>query len=483
MRRAVAATALCAAMLATARADRPDTVNTTELFHYAAGDVVESFPSAGGHFLIHFTRSGVNAVPSDDADKDGTPDDVQESAQLYEDVLAFYTQLGFLTPPSDANLAGDHGGDGRFDVYLLDFGGSADGSYRSDDCDSGGVCIGFMVQENDFAGYSYPSRTIGNRILASHEFFHAVQAAYNATEGTIFAEGTAVWATEKFDPTLNDFEGFVKGYLSKPDHSLNVPGTGPVDPFSYGAAIFFEFLDEKYGTSVIRELWESVKGMGQTTPPQWFANLDTVLQSRHASSFADAFFTFTQWNLYTSKRADPAHGYARGSGYPLVRIDPGTLPLSIPSLRVFSSSASYTAVAPAARKQLTASLVTGDGASALRLALAVRRGNTIEAPVVAEASLDATVSCDGADEVIVLVVNTAQTGESQKPTVCAGDADEVDACRVQAGAAPLKPAPTPEPMKSGGCSTASGPAPVTAGGPIALGLLVVLAFARRQRCR
>jgi hypothetical protein len=482
VRRAVAATGLCAFVLAgAARADRPDTPNTTELFHYAAGDIVETFPSAGGHFLLHFTRSGMNAVPADDADKDGTPDDVQESAQLYEQVLALYQQLGFLTPRSDANLPGDHGGDGRFDVYLLDFGGSADGSYRSDDCDSGGVCTGFMVQENDFAGYAYPSRTIGNRILASHEFFHAVQAAYNSLEGTIFAEGTAVWATETFDPTLNDFEGFVKGYLSKPDRSLNVPGTGPVDSFSYGAAIFFEFLDEKYGPTIIRELWESVKGLGQASPPQWFGNVDTILKTRYATRFADAYFEFTRWNLYTQKRANPMHGYARGSGYPLVRIDPGQLPLSVPSLRVFPAAAVYTALPPGGRKQVVASLVTTVDASSLRLALAVRRGDVVEVPVVAAAgSLDATADTDGADEVILLVANTAQAGESQRPTVCAGDADEVDACRVAAGAAPLEPAPTPEPAKSGGCSTTGTGGPVGGGGPLVTTLLA-LAFALRRR--
>lgn len=467
MRALVAGLACAAAATAWAR---PNTPGTTEIFRYAAGDAVESFASAGGHFKVFFTRTGANAVPDADEDDDGTPDAVEEVADLYEEVLAFYQGLGFRAPVSDASSAGDNGGDGRFDVYLLDFAGRADGSFQRESCDAAGVCAGFMVQENDFAGYGYPSRTYGNRVLASHELFHAVQAAYDSGESSIFGEGSAVWATERFDPSLNDLESFARGYLDRPGQSLYVPLPGPVDPFSYGAGLFFQFLDERHGDGIIRDLWEAAAGA-----PGWFDVLDGVLAAR-GSSFADAFFTFARWNLFTRTRANPALAWARGQGYPLVKMEPGTAPLSIASLRVFPASTAYLAVPPAGRSTFATSLAVPAGVdgSPLRLALAVRRGDVVSEPTLADATLAAEVDAAGADEVIVVVVNTARSGESLRPGVCAGAPDEVAACLAELGA-PVEMMPA----EMGGCTFT--PASRSASATAITFVLLALALALLRR--
>src|SRR5262249_37741082 len=150
----------------------------------------------------------------------------------------------------------------------------ADGTFVREGCDGDNVCTGYMVQENDFSGYNYPSLSYANRVLSSHEFFHAVQAAYDNSESSILGEGSAVWATERFDNTLDDFEGFVPGYLDRPDHPLNLPLGSGFDVFSYGAAIFWEFLAEKFGDAILRELWEACAGA-----PTWWDALDGTLQA------------------------------------------------------------------------------------------------------------------------------------------------------------------------------------------------------------
>ncbi|XYI04092.1 MXAN_6640 family putative metalloprotease [Sorangium sp. So ce1128] len=201
-------------------------------FRFDPDDVAETFASASGSFLVHFAREGRSAVPGEDADATGVPDSVEEVAAIYDEVIVHYRDvLGFRPPRSDEDLP-DNGGDGRFDVYLGDFAGVGDGVFRVDACDPDdeGRCAGFMTQENDYAGYDYPSTRTANRILGSHELFHAVQAAYDHGQDTPMMEGTAVWATESFDPSLQDFEGFVGGYLSNTDRSLDVPMVGPVDP-------------------------------------------------------------------------------------------------------------------------------------------------------------------------------------------------------------------------------------------------------------
>ncbi|XXX74420.1 MXAN_6640 family putative metalloprotease [Sorangium sp. So ce134] len=425
---------------AAAPLDRPDTRGTDLQFRFDPDDAVETFASASGSFLVHFAREGRSAVPAGDADATGVPDFVEEVASIYDEVIVHYRDvLGFRPPRSDEDLP-DNGGDGRFDVYLVDFAGVGDGVFRVDACepDDGGRCAGFMIQENDYSGYDYPSTRTANRILGSHELFHAVQAAYDHGQDTPMLEGTAVWATESFDPSLKDFEGFVDGYLSNTDRSFDVPMIGPVDPFSYGSAIFFQFLEERYGDGAVRSLWERVEdGAFDEADPVWFEQLDPLLASLARSTFAEAFVEFATWNLLTGAYADPERSYAAGAGYR------GLAPEAVAAphagrLRVFHASAQYFSARPDGRATMTAALAVPAGDPAqlggLALLLAARRGRTygeiVRADdVAAGAELVDTADADG---LAVIVVNGLQDGDSRKPTLCIGTADEVAACRAAA---------------------------------------------------
>jgi MYXO-CTERM domain-containing protein len=416
---------------------RPDTPGNSLLFRFADTDTVETLGSTGGHFLVHYTRQGPNAVPPADADASGVPDFVEQVASVYEEVLQkYHVDLGFRAPVSDETLA-DNGGDGRFDVYLVDFAGKGDGNYQSDQCgpQNPQICAGYMVQENDFSGYGYPSTMVANRILGSHEFFHAVQAAYDDGQGSVAAEGTAVWATEQFDPSLNDFEGFLSGYLDNPDRPLDTPLPGPVDPFSYGSALFFQFLGEHYGTETIRALWERCEnGANGVADPGWFTQLDPLLQQQASVSFAEAFTDFVTWNLFTGPLADPSRSYAAGAGYPAVAMNSVATPYAKDKLRVYYASAQYYQLPPQGRTAMTAALVPpadapGETAD-LHLLMVVRKGNTYD-PVHALADVTAgteTIDTTGAGKVLTIVVNTAQSGMSRRPALCVGTVDEVAAC-------------------------------------------------------
>ncbi|WP_437575098.1 MXAN_6640 family putative metalloprotease [Sorangium sp. So ce887] len=429
---------------AAAPLERPDTRGTDLQFRFDPGDVVETFASASGSFLVHFAREGRCAVPGEDADATGVPDFVEEVAAIYDEVIVHYRDvLGFRPPRSDEDLP-DNGGDGRFDVYLVDFAGVGDGVFRVDACDPDGEdrCAGFMTQENDYAGYDYPSTRTANRILGSHELFHAVQAAYDHGQDTLMMEGSAVWATESFDPSLQDFEGFVGGYLSNTDRSLDVPIAGPVDPFSYGSALFFQFLEERYGDGTVRSLWERVEdGAFGEADPVWFEQLDPLLSSSAQATFAEAFVEFATWNLLTGLHADPGRSYAAGAGYRSLTPQQVAAPHA-GRLRVFHASAQYFSVRPDGRAAMTAALAAPAEDPAQRdgltLLLAARRGRAYgevvrAADVASGAELVDTADADG---LAVIVVNDLQDGESRKPTLCIGTADEVAACRaaVEGGA-------------------------------------------------
>lgn len=427
---AVGASAIPGAALA-----RPDKPKPGELWQYADPSKVDTLDSAGGAFRLHFTRQGPDAVPEGDVNADGIPDHVQELADLYEKVLTFYQKLGFAKPPSDEGA----GGDNRFDVYLLDFAGKADGNFVAESCINE-ACSGYMVQENDFAGYGYPSASYANKILSSHEFFHAVQAGYDAKQSSIVSEGTAVWATEQFDASLSDFENFLPGYLLHPDRSLDKPMIGPVDSFSYGSALFFQYLSERYGPEVILHLWQDCKnGARGIANPGWFEALAALCIRELGSTFAEEFATFAMWNLRTAAYADPAESYAKGAAYPKVASISANLPYRDDDLRVFYASSQYLRFPTGGRSEVAVAMAPKTDASALRIGLVARKGKQFGGWVWMSVPMQLplwTVDTKGMDEVFVLAVNTAQGGESARGSLCVGSPAEAALC--------MPPAPQPD---------------------------------------
>lgn len=434
-----------------AQALRPDTPGNGDIYTFDPADVVETFPSVGGDFLIHFTRIGPNAVPSADADASGIPDFVEDVASVYDQVAMVYeVDLGFRPPESDEALSQDNGGDARFDVYLVDFGGAGDGLFRPDGCrsDKPSICAGYMTQENDYKGYGYPSTAVANRILGSHEFFHAVQAAYDDAQDSVVREGTAVWATERFDPTLKDFEAFTGGFMQNVDRTLNEPLPGPVDPFSYGSCLFFQYMSERFGDAILPALWDRVEdGANGVADPDWFTELDPLLKSKAGSSFAEAFTEFATWNLFTGSLADPSRSYDAGSGYALAKMSDVAAPYKDDLPRFFRASSQYYRLDPGERESMTAAVVAHkdepDEAAGLEVLLAVQRGKSLD-PVLHVASGTAgteAIDTKGADNLIVVVVNTNQTGSSKRPGLCIGAPSEVDACRAEIVPPEMMPMP------------------------------------------
>jgi len=488
---AVAAFIVGALVAGGARA-RPDDPGDG-LFTFDVGDDIETFDTE--RFRIHYTRAGTHSVPIADDDASGVPDWVEDLGSIYEAALDAYVALGFRGPVSDDGFA-DNGGDGRFDVYLVDFAFSADGAYRSEVCENGGdVCHGHMVQENDFRGYSYPTPGIGNLTVASHELFHAVQAAYDAGQGAVYAEGTAVWASEQFDATLFDLEGFSDGYLGGADSPLDSQSASPVDPFAYGSSIFFQYLSEQYGTDVVRALVEATKdGAGGVTDPFWFDVIDGVLEREAAVSFEQVFADFARACFFTGRRAVAGLGFEHADDFAEREPEAAELPVAQDRFVLFTSSSRLVRVVARGRSSVQAALVASDpdqlaGLTLRLIARNVDSGAVREQGAVGGAVADAIeVGVD--DDIFVLLINARQEGQGGRPRLCVGDPAEVEAC-VAAVAAEGEGEgedddddddPT---LGGGGCQCGVGPG-ASAGGAsvsLALGSLALLACRRCRRQR
>ncbi|MET0344491.1 MAG: MXAN_6640 family putative metalloprotease [Polyangiales bacterium] len=409
---------------------RPDTPGTAEPPPvFAPDDDVVRFDSAGGAFRVHYARRGQHAVPLADGDADGVPDVVHAVASEYEAVLRFFTDvLGFARPLSDAQDGVDDGGDGRFDVYLVDFPTRADGAYRDELCTVAPPrrCAGYMLQENDFDGRGYPSLAIATRVLASHELFHAVQAGYLSGASPVLGEATAVWASEAYDPSLNDFEGFVGGYLARPERSLGQDPTGPVDPFSYGAALFFRFLEETRTRPLVRPLWESLRQRAQA----WPLALDAVMREEAGDSLSAAFAEFAAWNLHTGARANPEVSYAEGARYPQVAEKAVGFPFVDDLVRMAPLSARYFVGTVASAEALTARLVSlSNGTDALALRMAVERAGKLLPLDPAAGFARSSVAAQPGDRVHTLIVDARATGPIRRVRLCIGaEAETAASC-------------------------------------------------------
>lgn len=408
---------------------------------YEPGVVVRRFDSPQGSFRVHYTNQGASAVPARDDDLDAVPDYVELVAAEYERVLAFYRDtLGFLPPPSDLAVSDGNGGDGRFDVYLLDFPTGADGAFRSEPCVSatGVRCGGYMLQENDFRGRAYASLEEATRILASHELFHAVQSAYVSSPSSVLGEATAVWASERYDSSLSDFDTAVRGYLARPERSLLQEPAGPPDAFAYGASLLFRQLEESYDDGLVRLLWEELARAPE--PAGWGVALDRVLKRHYQSSLADAYVRFARWNLYTGGRADSALAYAEGARYPGLTEQPLTLPFYDALVRTLPLSTRAYVVEPTQRELLVTLGGEGSAREGLRWLLAVERAGRITR--VLEASTELPVSTGpverGLDKVHAMLIDTRAEGATQRVAVCLGDTRDLTPCGgAQPPSAPL----------------------------------------------
>ncbi|MCX4241046.1 MXAN_6640 family putative metalloprotease [Paraliomyxa miuraensis] len=296
---------------ATARAEPRPTEGG--LWSFDGDDVVEHWDEPTGVVRVHYSVAGRNQTRLLDDDGDLVPDFPQQVAQTTAQALSIFADELLLRPPvSEATLGLELlGGSPALDVYLVDFGGASDGRFGVDGCTEGGPrhCVGFLVIENDFVGYGYGSLQEAVEVVAVHEAFHAVQAAY----GTLpiwMSEGMAVWGQRQFAPQWPDFLHWCNAYLAAPGRPLDEPPPGPVPAFAYGTALWWDYLGERHDPVVMGEVLLAME-TADGSEADGMAAVVEALQGR-SDGLTAAFGEFARANLATGARAGRAttHAYA-----------------------------------------------------------------------------------------------------------------------------------------------------------------------------
>jgi hypothetical protein len=282
------------------------------------GGTVKSYCPSASVICVHYTTTGPDRVP--DADTSGVigvPDWVEATAAEAQGVHETYVGAGYRRPDGDGSRGG---GTNKVDIYLLDLGDSGMYGYCTSDqptkYDGTFNYWAYCAIDNDFASSQFPTNTPveNRRVTLAHEYFHAVQYAYDAWEDVWFLEATATWAEDELFDGVDDNRQYLPyGQLIRSGTSLDTydGGLGV-----YGQWIFFRYLTERWTATsgglpvIMRDLVQEVSA--RAGDPDYFSiqALDRVLGQRN-TSLAATYASFADVNRR------PAMAYDEGSAYPV----------------------------------------------------------------------------------------------------------------------------------------------------------------------
>jgi hypothetical protein len=308
----------------------------------------EAIPDCGPHVCVHYVTTTGDAVPGADASPlNGIPDYVDQALDVFENGVwaKEVTSMGYRAPKSD--LTSDNTGaspsdltGSKFDVYLTELGDKGFYGYcTTDDPHADGTVpynfydmSAYCVVENDFAGF--PLTPIQDlEVTAAHEFFHAVQYAYDAFEDQWLLEATATWMEDELYTDINDnLQYLPRGPLAKPSIPLDKGGSCC---HVYGDWIFFRFLSEWFRPSdgtedptIVKQIWTKADGAHGGPDNFSIQAVQNVAQMR-GTNFRSLFGTFG-WANRISRRF---YGEGAANSYP-------QSPLSVSAMTIRHSSPS-----------------------------------------------------------------------------------------------------------------------------------------------
>jgi len=446
------------------------------------GVPAQVYDPPGGHFRVYYVTTGDNAVDLRDVDpKDGVPDFVAQVGVAAEETYhSVVTQRGFRPPLDDSKYHDrpDFGGDARYDIYLRWSGKGSDGYRVTEACTDGsdggspGRCAGYFVMNPSYKDAHYPSELEGIRVLTSHELFHSIQDAYGSGQWRTWSEGTAVWNELQVFPssvgTWKDYLGFVPALFREPERPFDKSmGSGPAASYAYGTAVFAEFLSERFGPQLIRNIWEGCEQSPSGEAPLFLDVLDVELHKQSEQSLVRAFTEFTRWNLLTAERASVGRGYQRAKEYPGIKLEPELTNVEQSALvEVNGLSARYLRLRPTLSQATTIRVTVVDPASETPTAAVAVWRVSGEVSELSEVGMGVVQNLSPGDSLLVVVTGAVRGARARMVEVSFATA----------------PTPPPSPVEpevtASGCGVNSQRTP-----PDFVGLLPLLGLAFLGLCR
>jgi hypothetical protein len=231
---------------------------------------------------------------------------VNESLTQMNEVWKFeINKRGYRRPLPD----GSKGGNSKLDVYLKDVGSLGYYGYCAAEKPNKRFRFtysGYCVLDNDFdpAQFGGAVALDSLKVTAAHEFFHAVQYAYDATEDRWFMESTATWMEERFADAINDNRQYLPyGQLGSPQTALDTYMVGGLMP--YGNWAWWEYLSQRMGNGIVQQVWN--KAGAFKGAPDKYSTQALVLVLKNKGGFKKNF------GSYASGNTAPGKTYSEGS--------------------------------------------------------------------------------------------------------------------------------------------------------------------------
>jgi len=282
----------------------------------------DSVLSPGGHFMIHFDRTGQDSVPNADIGNNDVPDFVDSAGVYLEKAWDVeIDQLGFNPPP---------GNDGKpiqaYPVYFTNFGyyglttpeNLANYAGVTDSANTS-----FIELHNNYEGGMFYSNGLeGLKVTAAHEFHHAIQLGYFAfqtddfnfnTDNLFFMEMTSTWLEDYVFEEVNDYVFYLNSFF-RYLFSISFTSSSGFNPYANG--LYLHMLEKKYGPDIIVDIWDRIINENALLA------LDHELHDRN-SSFAESQNQYAGWLYFTGSRAIPNLYFPEGAEYPQVEPDEG----------------------------------------------------------------------------------------------------------------------------------------------------------------
>jgi len=250
--------------------------------HRARPNLDTFVPSPSNHFYIHYDEDGYNAPDSSDEYgmlnqyPNTIPDYVDEVALIADEIRdIMINEFNFLSEIGDT--------DGIYDIYIKNKGNYNYGINIPDDIINGASYI--EIDNGYEEGAYYTSGINTMRLTLAHEFFHAIQRAYNspAFGHTFLWEMAATFIEDIIVPDGNDYIFWVDSFFQNPN--MNISSSD-----GYSIALFGHYLKDEIANgniNIMREIWENYSISNDP-----FASIENILENNYGKNFQFAWSDF-----------------------------------------------------------------------------------------------------------------------------------------------------------------------------------------------
>src|SRR5687768_16380648 len=210
------------------------------------------------HFVLHYsTVSTSDAVPAVDVSGiQGVPDYIEVAARSWEEI--WQRQVVELGYPAPKGVTAQN----KFHVYfdkIPYYGYCMPTNVELEGVSpvAVGTASAYIVINSDFYGFppndedrtgTEVIRSGALKVTQAHEFMHALQIAINVYGSGWLMESHATWAEDAVYDGINDWHWYINTFLATPELPI-------FSRYLYGAAYFQNYVSERYGVDVMRQIW------------------------------------------------------------------------------------------------------------------------------------------------------------------------------------------------------------------------------------